>query len=154
MEVRLPHSNKKSVLKIRCSDGRSRKPDAIRGNFIHQIRLPGGILFPDLCAQQFQNPWKKAVVSKLLRRAQLYAIDVMVELKSPETIYIMSHCNCGAAEAIGFGDEVVKARHAAFAEELRKRFPSIPVVALHERHSACGEYHDGYEELSSAAKAA
>ncbi len=147
----MPHSNKKNVLKIRCSDGRSRKPDDIRGNFIHQIRLPGGILFPDLCAQQFSHPLKRAVVSKLLRRAQLFAIDVMVNLKAPETIYIMSHCNCGAAEAIGVTDAEVKVRHAAFAAELRTRFPHIPVVALHERHSICGEHHDGYEDLSSAA---
>lgn len=57
--------NRRNRLKIRCSDGRSRKPDRLRGDFIHEIRLPGGILFPDLCAQQF----KKTVVSKLLRRA-------------------------------------------------------------------------------------
>lgn len=151
MEVPLPTSNKKNVLKIRCSDGRSRKPDDIRGNFIHQIRLPGGILFPDLCAQQFAHPLKRAVVSKLLRRAQLFAIDVMVKLKEPEAIYIMSHQNCGAAEAIGVPDADVKAQHAAFAAVLRSRYPQIPVIALHERHSICGEHHDGYEEISSAA---
>lgn len=144
-------SSRKEVLKIRCSDGRSRKPDEIRGNFIHQIRLPGGILFPDLCAQQFENKFKRAVVSKLLRRVQLFAIEVMITLKSPETIYLMSHNHCGAAKAIGVTDEEMKRAHVAYAELLRKRFPHIAVVVLHDRHSECGEYHDGHEEIVSEA---
>ncbi len=145
-------SNKKlNFLKIRCSDGRSRKPDEIRGNFIHQIRLPGGILFPDLCAQHlFTNKWKQAVVSKLLRRVQLFAIDMMVKLKSPDKIYVMSHNHCGAAEAIGVSNTEVKRVHLEFGNELRQRFPHIPVVVLHDPHSECGEYHNGHELLEAA----
>lgn len=138
---------KKDVLKIRCSDGRSRKPDEIRGNFIHQIRLPGGILFPDLCAQQFSSKWKQAVVSKLLRRVQMFAIEVMVNLKSPDKIYLMSHNHCGAAEAIGVSDLGVRSAHKKFGEALQKRFPHIPVVVIHDKHSECGEYHDGHDEI-------
>lgn len=140
-------TSKGNVLKIRCSDGRSRKPDEIRGNFIHQIRLPGGILFPDLCAQQFQNKWKQAVVSKLLRRAQMFAIEVMINLKSPEKVYVMSHNYCGAAEAIGVCDAKAREAHASFAKELQRRFPHIPVVALHDLHSESGEYHHGHDVL-------
>jgi hypothetical protein len=138
---------KGNVLKIRCSDGRSRKPDEIRGDFIHQIRLPGGILFPDLCAQQFKNRWKRAVVSKLLRRVQMFAIEVMVNLKSPKKIYVMSHNHCGAAEAIGVSDAQARRAHKEFAQELQNRFPHIPVIALHDLHSECGEYHNGHDVL-------
>lgn len=142
--------NRKNVLKIRCSDGRSRKPDEIRGHFIHQVRLPGGILFPDLCAQQFTGT-RRFVVSKLLRRVLLYAIDVMVPLKSPDEIILMSHTPCGAAEAINFSDDEMKAAYIEWGKLLQRRFPSIPVRVIHERHSACGEHHDGHEVLQNAA---
>ncbi len=144
-------TSRRDILKIRCSDGRSRKPDEIRGNFIHQIRLPGGILFPDLCAQQFQNRWKKAVVSKLLRRAQMFAVEVMVTLKNPDAIYVMSHNDCGAAQAIGFSDLEVKRLHADFGKLLQIKFPHIPVHVIHDLHSDCGEHHHGHEDISHAA---
>ncbi len=142
---------KKNVLKIRCSDGRSRKPNEIRGNFIHQIRLPGGILFPDLCAQQFDQKWKRSAVSKLLRRVLLYAIDVMVELKTPEEIILMSHTPCGASTALGLPEWKVKETYIAWGNRLKKRFPHIHIRVLHECHSECGEHHDGHELLLEAA---
>jgi hypothetical protein len=145
--------NRRNILKIRCSDGRSRKPDYIRGNFIHEIRLPGGILFPDLCAQQF----KKTVVSKLLRRAvcgilrrvMVYAIDIMVNLKAPDEIILMAHTPCGAAQVINLSEEAVKTKHLEWQNRLQKRFPTIPVIVLFEKHSECGEHHEGYEHIAA-----
>lgn len=75
------------------------------------------------------------------------AIEVMIRLKSPEKIYLMSHNYCGAAEAIGVSDDQMKRAHAEYGELLKKRFPHIPVIVLHECHSECGEHHDGHEVL-------
>ncbi len=91
------------------------------------------------------------MVNKLLRRAQLFAIEVMVNLKQPDMIYVMSHNDCGAAKAIGFSDLEVKRLHTTFGKELRQRFPHIPVHIIHDKHSECGKYHHGYEDLSDAA---
>ncbi len=81
----------------------------------------------------------------------MYAVEVMVDLKHPDAIYVMSHNDCGAAAAIGYDDESVKRIHAAFGKTLAERFPHIPIIVLHDRHSTCGEFHDGHEHLSDAA---
>jgi hypothetical protein len=145
-------SAKKQVLKIRCSDGRSRKPDELHGHFVHQVRLPGGVLFPDLCAMHFfTGTHQQKVASKLLRRVLMYAIRVTIDLKSPSEIILMSHTLCGAAGVLGLSEEDVKNAYIEWGESLKKHFPHIPVRVLHERHSECGEHHQGHELLQNAA---
>ncbi len=90
-------------------------------------------------------------MSKLLRRVQLFAVEVMVDLKAPDAIYVMSHNDCGAAKAIGFSDSAVKQAHAAFGKTLQEKFPNIPVYVMHELHSMCGEHHHGHETIVDAA---
>jgi carbonic anhydrase len=81
----------------------------------------------------------------------MFAIEVMVNLKSPDKIYLMSHNHCGAAQAIGVSDGEMKRAHAEYGDMLRKRFPHITVIVLHDLHSECGEYHNGHEEIVSEA---
>ncbi len=77
-----------------------------------------------------------------------YAIEVMVDLKSPDEIILMGHTPCGAAEAMSLDGEDIKTIHMAWQELLQRRFPTIPVVVLFERHSACGNHHQGYEQIT------
>ncbi len=139
--------SKRNILKIRCSDGRSRKPQAVREHFVHDIRLPGGILFADLCGQHF----KRRVVDKLVRRAILYAVEVMVGLKKPDQVLVVAHSPCGAAEQLGLSEGAVIAAHRAWATRLKLRYPHLTVEVMIERHSDCGEHHHGHEVIPIAA---
>lgn len=141
-------SSKRNILYIRCSDGRSQRPKDIREHCVHQIRLPGGILFPELCAKH-----EGRLLKVLLEGAFMFAIKIMVQLKKPDEIIIASHDNCGAAIDIGLTDEQIKRKHASLGSKLRGWFPNIQVKVLHEKHSDCGEHHHGHEpvELLEAA---
>lgn len=138
--------HKRHVLKIRCSDGFTRKPLDLRGHCVHEIRLPGGILFADLCAQHV--PKRRRVVSKLLQMAIRHAVTVMVSLKNPEEIILIAHTHCGAAEALALDTNANIERHAAWAAKLRTQFPHITVSVRFERHSVCGTEHHGHEAIT------
>ncbi len=133
---------KKEILKIRCSDGRSRKPGDIRGNWVHEIRQPGGILFPDLCALSIAGSEQTSEMTMLI------AIDTMVQLKKPEEIILVYHTHCGAADAIGVSEADIKTKYLAWKKRLSERYPSITIRILKESHSECGENHFGHEELA------
>ncbi len=135
-------SSKREVLKIRCSDGRSRKPHEIRGNWIHEIRQPGGILFPDLCALALPGSEQTSEMSLL------FAIDTMVKLKKPEEIILVYHTHCGAADTIGLNEREVHAKHMYWREKLAMMYPAINVRILYEVHSECGEHHHGHTEVT------
>ena len=139
-------TSKRNVLYIRCSDGRSRRPEEIREHCVHQIRLPGGILNPDFCAEHF-GP---SIVLSVWRKKLLFDIDTMVGLKAPDEIIVASHAHCGAAHAINFTEEQVSAAHLEWGNLLAERYPYILVRVLHEIHSECGEHHDGYIDLKAA----
>lgn len=135
-------TKKQDVLQIRCSDGRSRKSHEIRSNWVHEIRHPGGILFPDLCA--LANPGSEQTAEMSL----LFAIDTMVQLKKPSEIICVFHTHCGAADAIGLTAQEIHAKHILWQDKLAKRYPDIKVRILHEAHSECGEYHHGHTEVT------
>ncbi len=135
-------SEKRQILQIRCSDGRSRKPHEIRGNWIHEIRHPGGILFPDLCALALPGSEQTSEMSLL------FAINLMVERKQPDEIILVSHTHCAVAEAIGLSEHQVHAKHMFWCEKLAKMYPAIKVRILHEAHSECGEHHHGHVEVT------
>ena len=59
--------------------------------------------------------------------------------KSPDEIILASHSDCGAAIALGFEHDTVKARHVTLGNRLRKRFPHITITVLHEEHTESGE---------------
>jgi hypothetical protein len=108
-----------NVLKIRCSDGRSRKPDHIRCDWVHEIRMPGGLLFPDLCAHSvygreqtfaLSTPIDLAIQSQINELRSLItpetgrvigelvillAIATMVDLKKPERIILVTTTTAG-----------------------------------------------------------
>jgi proteasome lid subunit RPN8/RPN11 len=132
---------KKEILKIRCSDGRSRKPGDIRGNWVHEIRQPGGILFPDLCALSISGSEQTSEMT------MLFAIDTMVALKKPEEIILVYHTHCGAADVMNFSESDVRNKHLAWKKRLSERYPGVTVRVLKESHSECGENHFGHEEL-------
>ena len=139
-------TNKRNVLYIRCSDGRSRRPEEIREHCVHQIRLPGGVLNPIYCSGHFGSDIPQSVWHAKL----VFDIDTMVELKAPDEIIVASHSHCGAAQAIGFTDQQVSEAHLEWGKFLAERYPNILVRVLHEIHSECGEHHDGYIDLKAA----
>ena len=81
----------------------------------------------------------------------LYAVEVMIEIKTPEEVILMAHTHCAAAGVIGLCDADVKNTYLEWGLRLQKLFPYIQVRVLYERHSECGEHHFGHEELSQAA---
>lgn len=141
-------TSKRNILYFRCSDGRSRRPENILEHCVHQIRLPGGILFPELC----ESEARRRLVGTMVRRVVMFAIDVMIKLKSPDEIILASHSDCGAAIALGFEHETVKARHVTLGNRLRKRFPHITITVLHEEHTESGESREWEMPLQMAAQ--
>jgi hypothetical protein len=135
-------TSKRNILYIRCSDGRSQRPKDIREHCVHQIRLPGGILFPELCAKH--QGW---LLRSLIKGVVMFAIEIMVKLKQPDEIILASHDDCGAAMDIGLDTEQVKRKHRTLGERLKEKFPDIKICVLHEKHCESGEHHYGHEPV-------
>lgn len=133
---------KKNILYIRCSDGRSKRPLELQEHCVHQIRLPGGILFAELCAKH-----EGRLMRVLLEGAFMFAIEIMMKLKSPDEIILASHHDCGAASDIGLDTDQVKRKHASLGTKLRKKFPNITVTVLHEAHSEDGDGEHEHEPV-------
>lgn len=153
-------TDKKHILKIRCSDGLTTKPNAIRGNFIHEIRLPGGVLFPDLCShtrcgcgqtsEKERNVFRymsDQVFSLAVKGIFHFAVEVMVRLKEPSEIVLMAHAPCGAALTMGMSHDHVLEAHRQWQKKLQSWYPTIPVAVYVEKHSPCGEFREGHERL-------
>lgn len=142
----MPSTQKPDTLYIRCSDGRTRRPENIQEHCVHQIRPPGGILDPDYKEKFFPRRLESGVLHELL----LFEIETMVKLKAPQRIVVASHNHCGAGQALGLTLKEIKEKHQEWGRLLRKRFPHIPVEVLHERHSECGLQHEGHEVVVPA----
>ncbi len=130
------------TVRVCCSDGAQTKPDEIRGTFVHEIREPGGILFPNLYARH-SGQTDPAVVAELLRvgtEMLLFKIDTMVKFKSPDEIILMAHDPCAAAGVLGMTTEEVQAAYLAWEERLKHRYPSTYVHTFFEEHSLCGNH--------------
>lgn len=127
-------TTKKQVLKLRCSDGLTTKPNILHDRIVHEIRLPGGILFPELCAAHFH----RKVVVKLLRKVMLFAIQKLIDLKNPDEIILMAHDPCGTASILEMDRNQVFSAHLAWQKTLQKQYPHLPVRVMFEEHSACG----------------
>lgn len=141
-------TSQKSVLKIRCSDGLTTKPSEIKGKIVHEIRLPGGILFPDFCT--FVASSNSEQTSEMsFHFAIATAIAAIIDLKNPEQIILMAHTHCGAAMSMGLTEDSVMTRHYGWQKQLQKHYPSIPVRVLLEKHSACGTIREGHFELAT-----
>lgn len=137
-------NDKKQILKIRCSDGLTTKPNAIRGNFIHEIRLPGGVLFPDLWSHSnCQCEQTSGAGMDVLR----FSIEKMMDFKMPTEIVLMAHAPCGAALATGMSHDHVLEAHRQWQKKLQSWYPTIPVTVYVEKHSPCGEFREGHEQL-------
>ncbi len=132
-------TKKRHVLIVRCSDGLTTRPPELIGTILHQIRVPGGILFPNLCEQQ--NGEDPDVVGRLLS-AMLFSIETMVRLKSPDEIVLMSHDPCGAALAMNLTETDVSTAYLEWAVRIREHFPHIPVTIIHERHCRDGHWRE------------
>jgi len=133
---------KRNILYIRCSDGRSKRPEELNGHWVHQIRLPGGILFPELCSKH-----EGVLLRPLIKSIVGFAIRIMIRLKQPDEIILASHDDCGAAADVGLDTEQVKRKHRSLGERLKAEFPHIKVSVLHEKHCESGEHHYGHEPV-------
>jgi hypothetical protein len=135
-------NSQESVLKIRCSDGLTTQPPEIREKIVHEIRLPGGILFPDFCA--FADLYNGAQTSEKMFHL---AIEAIIDLKRPRQIILMAHTHCGAAMRIGLSDESVIEKHHDWQRRLQGLYPDTAVRVFYEKHSACGNVRDGHFEF-------
>ena len=164
--------DRRNVLYIRCCDGRSRNFPELEGCLIHEIRLPGGVLFPDLCAhslaggeQTFEmkipigNPMRRHIVpwmNKMDKETALaagqsmlmFAVDAVMGLKKPTQIYLASHNHCGAANLIGFNEVDTNTKLVEYKVLLQQVYPDVEVKILSEKHSECGEYHMGHKDIT------
>ncbi len=131
---------KRHIVRVCCSDGFNTKPSAIRGNVIHEIRNPGGILFPNLYARDVGGT-DPNVVTELLRIGDAILvrhIDTMVRLKTPSEIILQAHSPCAAANMLGLSVADVHRIHTEWEMRLRELYPSIHISTWFEEHSACG----------------
>jgi hypothetical protein len=165
-------TSKSDALLISCADGRSKKPKGLRDeHWVHTIRLPGGILFPDFCAHSHLGRGQTFAMStpidyEIERRLQaliatitpetglivgelvlLLSIKTMFDLKRPKKIILGYHTHCGAAETIGLDEVQIQTKHHMRQAQLRQYYPGVAVTILRERHSECGEHHHGHEEV-------
>lgn len=167
---------RRQVLKAYCCDGRNRKPEELSQDCVHEIRLPGGVLFPDLCAHSLtvceqtfemsEDPMEIEIKNKIKSLIPitttesafligeiilLFAFQVMQRLKEPKEIILGYHTHCGAAEAIGLTEEQVLIKMLDWQKRLTAMFPGIKIRILKEAYSICGESHFGHTELAYAA---
>ncbi len=164
-------SNREDVLLIYCSDGRGRKPNDTRGNINHAIRLPGGVLFPNLCANslvrgeqtfEISSPIDLEIQKRINRLLELVtpetgivvgelvvleAAKAMVALKNPKRIILMSHTHCGAAQSLGLDDHAIRTIYTEWRRTLARAFPSTPIFVRHDKHCESGEQHHGHEDV-------
>ena len=133
-----------SILRITCSDGAVSKPNDIRGHTVHELRWPGGMLFPLFAEANLagENILEHQIEVLLL------AIDTMVSLKSPVRIILMEHDPCRAAQALGMTADVIRQNYLTWAKVLSARYPGIPVEVIHEEHSACGKHRIPHKKIA------
>ncbi len=160
-----------NVLHIYCPDGRSRKPNEVRGKLNHAIRLPGGLLFPNLCASSLLGDEQtfemsapidieiKKRIDRLMYSITpengfaigelviLLATREMVRLKNPVRIILMTHTHCGVAIALGLSEAEICDIYATWQRVLQSCFPDIPVEIKLDLHCETGENHDGHVDL-------
>lgn len=133
------------VLYIRCSDGRTKRPDSILDKCTHQIRIPGGVLDANYMALTFAEQLSEGVHERLL----MHRIKTMMGLKVPKKVIVASHAHCGAATALGFSAQKVAAIHKDWGKRIQELYPDAEVVVIHENHSECG-FHREWEIPSKA----
>lgn len=122
------------VLYIRCSDGRTKRPDSILDKCTHQMRLAGGVLNAYFRAKFFE-----VRMSPENRFAdQMQEIATMIGLKKPKKIIVASHAHCSAANALDLNHNEVLAIHEEWGARIREKYPHIEVEVLHEYHTECG----------------
>lgn len=163
---------RRDILKTFCCDGRNRKANEFIHDLVHEIRLPGGILFPDLCAHSLpgnmqtsemsDDPVQVLINNKIkellprMRKENAYvfgeiilwfAINTMVCLKEPEEIVLVFHTHCGAAESMNMSEDEVFAKMLFWKRQISDMYPHIPVRILREAYSVCGESHFGHTEM-------
>jgi hypothetical protein len=144
------------IVRVCCSDGAQSKPEQIRGSFVHEIREPGGILFPNLYARHSGHS-DPNVVAELLRVGTdmlLFKIDTMVKFKSPDEIVLMAHDPCAAAGVLDMTTEEVEVAYLEWEEKLRQRYPDTSVYTLLEPHSPCGNHRKPHVRVTKQKVAA
>ncbi len=122
------------ALYIRCSDGRTKRPDNILDKCTHQIRVPGGVLDPQYMKMSCTVDITLEVHEELLK----HRIRTMVAIKNPRKIIFASHAHCGAGAALGLDEAEIKRIHKKWAIWARSEFPHIDVEQIHENHTECG----------------
>jgi carbonic anhydrase len=128
------------VLYIRCSDGRTKRPDNILDKCTHQIRVPGGVLDADYMAMTFTEKLPEGVHERQL----MHRIKTMMGLKVPKKVIVASHAHCGAATALGYNQRKVTAVHKEWVKRIQELYPDAEVTDIHENHSECG-FHREWE---------
>jgi len=134
----MPIGETTDVLYIRCSDGRTKRPDSILDKCTHQNRFAGGVLNAHFRAKFFR------VNLSLDDRIedQMQEIETMIGLKKPKKIIVASHAHCGAATALGLRHREVLAIHEEWGQRIRNLYPEIDVEVLHEKHTECGTHRE------------
>ena len=143
----MPDGKIEDALYVRCSDGRTKRPDNIVEKCVHQVRKAGGVL-----NALFKFRFSRVKMSLADREDdQLEDIETMIGLKNPKKIIVASHAHCGAAQALNLNHEDVVAHHNDWADRIRARYPNIEVEVVHEWHTECGTNRE-WELVASSGK--
>ena len=134
--------------------------------------MPGGLLFPDLCAKslikgdeqtfEMSDPINKEIQERIHRLLKtitpetgliigelviLVAVRAMVEIKNPARMILMPHTHCGAAQSLGFCDDTIRRKYLYWENIFNRSFPNIPIEIKLDQHCETGENHDGHVDL-------
>ncbi len=132
----MPNNN--DVLYIRCSDGRTKRPDSILNKCTHQVRKAGGVL-----NALFKYRYSRVKMSFEDRENdQMEDFEAMILLKRPKKIVVASHAHCGVKEKLGLSHKDVLAIHEEWGERIRNFYPEGEVEVVHEKHTECGTHRD------------
>jgi hypothetical protein len=142
----MPTLNGRShVVMLCCADGLITHLPEFEGKVVHEVRVPGGILFAKFCAENSGRCQEE------VRSVLEFAVETMVSLKNPDEIVIMAHSPCGAAINLGLTEVEIVDAHEMWRERLQNSFPNILVRTLIEHHSPCGENREPHKPLAVAA---
>lgn len=136
--------NQDDVLYVRCSDGRTKRPDTILDKCTHQSRFAGGVLNAYFREKFFRV--KLTLDGRI--DDQMQEIETMIGLKKPKKVIVASHADCGAAKALGYCHDDVLAIHEDWGRRIREFYPEAEVEVLHENHTDCGNHRE-WELVSS-----
>lgn len=119
------------IVWLACSDGRASVP-GLSGASLHEIRVPGGVLCPELGTAGTLNERIVDLVS---------CVKTMVRIKEAAMVVISLHDHCAAQKDIlKLEDEDVVRRAVEFVQALKDGGVDVDIHIVHKHHCERGSH--------------